>query len=106
MRGEAVPAKARARTSALRTAATAAALMMSAACASRPASLPVEPIIQSPSASEPEAALRVRNNHDFAYRGPVRLFVDLPDGSYAGTGGRADVRQGVAHAIVEIAGRD
>jgi hypothetical protein len=46
-----------------------------------------------------QAALRVRNNHDLAFRGPVRFATGLPDGRY----GAAEVRGGVARAVVELA---
>lgn len=50
--------------------------------------------------------LVVRNNHELPYAGPVQARVPLPDGAYAGDGGAtAEVRGGVAHAVVSLAAR-
>ena len=99
--------------SAVRRAAAAAAMMVSTACVTRPVEVVVEPVAApAVAATDTPATLRIRNNHDVAYRGPVRLIVDLPDGSYSAAPrpiagsppqvGRADVRQGVAHAVVHL----
>ena len=47
--------------------------------------------------------LRVRNNHEIAISGPVQAHVDLPDGAYAGEGASAEVRGGIARAVVSLA---
>ncbi len=82
-------------------------VLAAAACAPPTRTVVVEPVaVEGTSRSESAAALRVRNNHDFAYRGPVRLMVDLPDGSYLANGARADVRQGVVRAVVDLGAKD
>lgn len=83
----------------------ATAILATAACASRPAQVVVEPVVDTAAAGQPSATLRIRNNHEFAYRGPVRLVVDLPDGSYKAGPTRADVREGVARAVVDLPGK-
>ena len=83
------------------------AALSGSACVRSPAPVVVEPaVVAAPTSGAPAAALRVRNNHDFAYRGPVRLAVDLPDGSYSAPEGRAHVRQGVARVLVALDGKD
>lgn len=47
----------------------------------------------------------VRNNHDFAYRGAVRLTSGGRDGSYAGPAGTLVVRGGVARGAVSLQAR-
>ena len=48
------------------------------------------------------ASLRVRNHHGVAYRGPIRVEADLPDGTYRGTGGAAEVRGGVVRVVAAV----
>ena len=84
-----------------------ATVLASSACTVAPATTVVEPVVvAAPAPPEPAAVLRVRNNHDFRYDGPVRLAVDLPDGSYAAPNGRAHVRQGIARVLVSLDARD
>lgn len=53
--------------------------------------------------SAPE--LRVRNNHDWSYDGPIRFRSSLADGVYAAAGNAAqgEVRSGVARLVVHVA---
>ena len=46
----------------------------------------------------------IRNNHDFAYDGPVAFRTKLPDGPYKGVGGEAIVKAGTARAVVHAKG--
>lgn len=48
------------------------------------------------------SALRVRNNHEFPYRGPVQFRTDLPDGTYSGAQSSGEVRSGVARVVTVI----
>jgi hypothetical protein len=47
--------------------------------------------------------LRVRNNHEVPYAGPVNARVALPDGHYAGPNASAEVRGGALRALVSLA---
>ena len=47
--------------------------------------------------------LVVRNNHELPYRGPIEISTALPDGEYAGQGGTADVRGGIARIVASLA---
>ena len=77
-----------------------------AACSSAPAPVVAPQPVAAALDSGSDGSLRIRNNHRFAYRGPVRLRVDLPDGTYAGPGGTAEVRRGVARAVVSLPAGD
>jgi hypothetical protein len=55
-----------------------------------------------PAASHAQT-LRVRNNHELPYAGPVNARVALPDGHYAGPGASAEVRGGALRALVSLA---
>ncbi|MDQ3308519.1 MAG: hypothetical protein M3497_00135 [Gemmatimonadota bacterium] len=48
------------------------------------------------------SALRVRNNHEFPYAGPVQFRTRLPDGAYGGAGAAGEVRDGVARVVASI----
>ncbi|MBV9772467.1 MAG: hypothetical protein JO040_00865 [Gemmatimonadetes bacterium] len=53
--------------------------------------------------SRPAAELRVRNNHELAYAGPVQFATGLPDGTYAAPGAVAEVRGGTARVVASLA---
>jgi hypothetical protein len=55
-----------------------------------------------PAASHAQT-LRVRNNHELPYAGPVNARVALPDGHYAGPNASAEVRGGALRALVSLA---
>jgi hypothetical protein len=57
-----------------------------------------------PAASSP-AAILVSNNHEVPYNGPILVDVDLPDGTYRGAGGIAQVHAGVARGVTDVAAR-
>lgn len=49
-------------------------------------------------------SLVIRNNHDFAYDGPVTFKTALPDGAYKSADGEAVVKGGAARAVVHAKG--
>lgn len=48
--------------------------------------------------------IAIRNNHDFAYDGPMSFRTALPDGAYKSADGIAIVKNGVARAVVHAEG--
>jgi hypothetical protein len=65
----------------------------------------VRPLLAQPPAARPPAsaaALRVRNNHELPYRGPLELRVNLPDGVYRSADGVAVVRGDTARMVVAL----
>ena len=50
------------------------------------------------------AVIRIRNNHDVEYDGPVQFSTTLPNGAYASAGDSAEgeIRSGVARMVVHI----
>jgi hypothetical protein len=51
--------------------------------------------------------IRIRNNHDVAYDGPVQFQTTLADGAYAAAGdsGEGEIRSGVARMVVHLGAR-
>lgn len=56
----------------------------------------------TPRETNPRSMLRLKNNHELPYHGPVRLAVGLPDGSYRGPQGAGEVRSGVARVVASL----
>ena len=56
--------------------------------------------------SEPHPAglpeIVIRNNHELSYSGPISFTTELPDGHYKGNGASAQVKSGIAGAVVEL----
>src|SRR6185437_16976202 len=52
-----------------------------------------------------DTAVRVRNNYELAYDGPVQFRTKLPDGTYEGRDSRGEVRAGVARVVVTLPAR-
>ena len=48
--------------------------------------------------------IAIRNNHDFAYDGPVTFRTSLPEGCYSGAGGTGAVSKGKAHVFASMKG--
>ena len=75
--------------------------LLAAGCAARP--LPsAEPAPSSTARADSAPTLRIRNNHELAYAGPIRAATTLPDGLYRGEGATAEVRAGIARAVVDL----
>jgi len=52
-----------------------------------------------------DTAVRVRNNYELAYDGPVQFRTKLPDGTYEGRESKGEVRAGVARMVVTLPAR-